>query len=89
MSRVRLYGSSKGMPFQRSTMTLDEEPRPSTNRPGAAEASEATVWASSAGPRVKAGMIATPRRSDGAHVDASASGVKPSAPSASDDHRSV
>ena len=42
-----------------------------------------------AGPRVKAGTIAVPRRSDGAHTDASASGVKASAPFASADHTSV
>ena len=33
--------------------------------------------------------MAQPSRSDGAHTDASASGVKASAPSASDDHTSV
>ena len=52
MSRVRLYGSSNGMPFQRSTMTFDDVPIPSANRPGAASASEPTHWASVAGPRV-------------------------------------
>ena len=33
--------------------------------------------------------MAVPRRSDGAHTEASASGVNPSAPSASADHTSV
>ena len=33
--------------------------------------------------------MALPSRSDGAHTDASASGVKPSAPLASLDHTSV
>ena len=42
-----------------------------------------------AGPRVKAGTMAHPRRSDGAHTDVSASGVKPSAPLDSADHTSV
>ena len=49
MSRVRLYGSSKGMPFQRSTITLDEVPMPSTKRPGAAWASEPTLLGQRAG----------------------------------------
>ena len=52
MSRVCLYGSSKGMSFQDSTITLDEEPMPRANRPGATDAIEATDWAMSAGPRV-------------------------------------
>jgi hypothetical protein len=52
VSRTRLYGSSKGMPFQRSTMTLDEVPTPSANRPGAAAASVAALIAKVAGPRV-------------------------------------
>ena len=59
--------------------TVRAPPRPTTPPTGP----------SSAGPRVKAGMMATPRRMDGAQVEARASGVNPSAPSASDDHRSV
>ena len=51
-SRVRLYGSSKGMSFHRSTMTLDEVPTPRANFPGAASARAAALWARSAGPRV-------------------------------------
>ena len=62
---------------------------PSTNRPGAACASDPVDCARHAGPRVNAGMIAVPSRSDGAHCDASTSGVKPSAPSDSADHTSV
>jgi hypothetical protein len=77
------------MPFQPSTMTLDEVPTPSANRPGAAWASDPTLWARQAGPRVKAGTMAVPSRSDGAHTEARASGVKASAPLASDDHTSV
>ncbi len=88
-SLVRWYGSANGMPFHRSTITFDEEPTPITKRPGAASASAATDWASSAGPRVKAGMMATPRRSSGAHCDARASGVNPSVPSASEDQASL
>ena len=77
------------MPFHPSTITFDEVPRPKANRPGAAWASEPTLWARHAGPRVNAGTIAVPRRSDGAHTEASASGVNASAPFASDDHTSV
>jgi hypothetical protein len=52
MSRTFLYGSSNGMPFQRSTMTFDDEPMPMAKRPGAASAIEATLWAKHAGARV-------------------------------------
>ena len=52
MSRTCLYGSSKSMPFQRSTMTFDDVPMPMAKRPGAAWASEPTDWAKHAGPRV-------------------------------------
>ena len=52
MSRVFLYGSSNGMPFQRSTMTSDDVPMPNAKRPGAASAIAATLIAISAGPRV-------------------------------------
>ena len=89
MSLVRWYGASNGMPFQPSTITFDEVPMPKAKRPGAASASEATDCAMHAGPRVNAGTMAVPSRSDGAHTDASASGVKASAPLASDDHTSV
>ena len=88
-SRTFLYGSTNGTPFQRSTMTLLDEPMPMANRPGAASASEATHWARHAGARVNAGTIAVPRRSRGSHAAARASGVNASAPSASADHTSV
>ena len=52
MSRTWRYGSSKGMPFHRSTITFDEVPMPNATRPGAASARVATDCASSAGPRV-------------------------------------
>lgn len=89
MSRTWRYGSSNGMPFQRPTITSDDVPMPKANRPGAASANDATLWASTAGPRVNAGTMAVPSRSDGAHAEASASGVKASAPIASADHTSV
>ena len=38
---------------------------PKAKRPGAADASDATLWARHAGPRVKAGTMAVPRRSVG------------------------
>ena len=53
------------MPFQPSTITFDDVPMPNAKRPGAASASEATDWAMHAGPRVNAGTMAVPRRSDG------------------------
>ena len=88
-SRTRWYGSTNGTPFQRSTMTFDDEPMPMANRPGAASANEATLWARQAGARVKAGTMAVPSRSRGSHAAARARGVKASAPSASDDQMSV
>ena len=89
MSRTCRYGSSKGMPFQPSTITFEEVPMPNATRPGAASARVATDCASSAGPRVNAGTMALPSRSDGAQAEASASGVKASAPLASELHTSV
>ena len=88
-SRTRAYGFSKGMPFQRSTITFEDVPIPITKRLGAASARLAALIASSAGPRVKAGMIAIPSRASGAQAAASASGVKPSCPPASEDQKSV
>ena len=89
MSRTRWYWFSNARPFQLATMTSEEAPSPNANRPGAASARAARLWASKAGPRVYAGVMATPRLSAGSHAAASASGVKPSAPSTSADHRSV
>ena len=51
-SRTFLYGSSNGTPFHRSTITLLDEPIPIANRPGAASAIDATLWAIHAGARV-------------------------------------
>ena len=62
---------------------------PKAKRPGAVSAIAATLIAMRPGPRVKAGTMATPRRASGAHWLARASGVKPSVPPASLDHRSV
>ena len=62
---------------------------PNATRPGAASASDATHCASVAGPRVNDGTMADPSRSVGAHTDARASGVNPSAPLASLDQTSV
>jgi hypothetical protein len=52
VSRTRWYGCSNAMPFQRSTMTFDDVPMPSANRPGAAWHALATVDASVCAPRV-------------------------------------
>ena len=84
-----LYGSVKGTPFQRDTITSEEVPRPNVKWPGAASARAATLWARRAGPRVYAGMMATPSCSAGVQAAARASGVKPSTPSVSADHTSV
>ena len=88
-SRTFLYGSSKGIPFHRCTMTLLDEPIPIAKRPGAASASVATDCAKQAGLRVYAGTIAVPKRRRGSHAAAIASGVNASAPSASADQISV
>ena len=89
VSRTFVSGRSNGIPFQRSTITFDEVPTPSAKRPGAASAIVAALIASRPGPLVKAGTIAVPSRSDGAHTEATASGVKASAPPASLDQASV
>ena len=70
-------------------MTLDDEPMPSTNRPGAAASRLAVCDASDAGPCVYTGMMAVPNRSVDDHCDATASGVNASVPSVSADQRSV
>ncbi len=88
-SRVLRYGSVKSRPFQLPTITGLDAPSPSTNRPGAAAASEAADIAISAGPRVKVGTIAVPSRSVGSHTEASASGVNASVPFVSADQTSV
>ena len=76
------------MPFQRSTITSDEEPMPSTKRPSDASASAAACMARSAGPRVNTPAIPVPRRMRSVQAAASASGVKASAPFVSALHRS-
>ena len=78
VSRTRWYGLSNVMPFQRSTITFDDVPRPSAKRPGAAWHIDATVDASVCAPRVYAGTIAVPSRSSGAHCAATASGMNAS-----------
>ena len=52
VSRTRLYGSVNGTPFHLDTITSEEVPSPKVKCPGAASARAATLWASSAGPRV-------------------------------------
>ena len=52
MSRTFLYGSTNGIAFQRSTITLLDEPMPIANLPGAASARVATLCAINAGERV-------------------------------------
>ena len=50
MSRVRWYGWSKGMPFQPSTMTLDDVPMPSANPPRGGLGQRADALGEAAGP---------------------------------------
>ena len=78
VSRTRWYGFSNERPFQRSTITSDEVPMPSANRPGAAWHALATVDASVWAPRVYTGTIAVPKRSECAHCDAATIGVNAS-----------
>ena len=89
VSRTRLSGRSKGMPFQPSTIRSEEEPIPSTKRPREASASAAASWASSAGPRWKTPTIPVPSRARSVQAALSASGVKPSGPFVSPLQRSV
>jgi hypothetical protein len=86
--RTRPSGRSKRISFQRSTITSDDDPRPRTKRPPEASASAAACCASTAGPRVNALTIAVPSRIRSVHAAASASGVNPSGPFVSADHRS-
>ena len=88
VSRSRVSGFSNGTSFQRSTITFDDEPRPSTKRPPLASASAAACWASTARPRVYGFTTPVPSRIRSVQAAASASGVKPSAPLVSPVHRS-
>ena len=78
VSSTRFSGRSNGMPFQRSTITFDDAPRPSTKRPPLASASAAAVCASRAGPRVKTLTIPVTRRTRSVCSAAITSGVNPS-----------
>ena len=88
VSRRRESGFSNVRSFQRSTITSDEAPRPSTKRPPLASASAAACWASTAGPRVNGFTTPVPSRIRSVQAAASASGVKPSDPLVSPVHRS-
>ena len=77
------------MPFQPSTITFDDVPDAEHEPARRGLGQRGHALGQAAGPRVKAGTMAVPSRSDGAHTEASASGVKASAPLASDDHTSV
>jgi hypothetical protein len=80
VSRTFVSGRSKRMPFQRSTITSDDDPSPRTKRPPDASASAAACCASTAGPRVNAETMAVPSRMRPVQAAASASGVNPSGP---------
>src|SRR5436190_530855 len=77
-SRVRVSGFSNGIPFQRSTMTFDEEPMPRQKRPPESCCSDAACWASTAGPRVKTLTTPVPTRIRSVAIAATVTGVKPS-----------
>jgi hypothetical protein len=87
-SRTRVSGFVNGTPFQRSTMTFDDDPRPRQKRPPEASASAAACCASTGIPRVNGLTTPVPTRTPLVHAAASASGVKPSGPLVSPVHRS-
>ena len=87
--RHLLSGFSKGMPFQPSMIRSEEAPMPSAKRPPEASASAAASWASRARPRCITPTTPVPSRSFSVQAAARASGVKPSGPLVSPDHRSV
>lgn len=89
VSARRVYGFSKGILFQRSTMMSLEVPMPSTKRPGASSASCAALVAIRAGPRPKTPATAVPKRSVSLPVAETASGRKPSLAATSSDQQSV
>ena len=89
LSRTRVSGFSNVRWFQRSTITSDEEPIPSTKRPPLASASAAACCASTAGPRVNGFTTPVPSRIRSVQAAARASGVKPSEPLVSPVHRST
>lgn len=84
-----MTGLSNGMPFQRSTITSDEEPMPRQKRPPLASCTAAACWASTAGPRVKTLTTPVPSRIRSVQAAASTSEVKPSWPPVSPDQASV
>ncbi len=88
VSRTFVSGFSKGIWFQRSTITLEEEPMPRQKRPSLASCSAAACWASTAGPRVNAFTTPVPSRMCSVHAAASAIGVNASVPVVSPLHRS-
>ena len=68
LSRTCVSGFENSRWFQRSTITSDEEPMPSTKRPPLASASAAACWASTAGPRVNGFTTPVPSRIRSVHV---------------------
>ena len=77
------------MPFQRSTITFDDDPMPSTKRPPDSCCSDAACCASTDGPRVNTFTTPVPRRMRSVAVAARATGVKPSCPATSPGQPSV
>ena len=84
-----MRGFSNGIPFQRSTITFDDEPMPRQKRPWLASCIAEACWASTAGPRVNTFTTPVPSRIRSVQAAASSSDVKPSWPPVSPDHASV
>jgi hypothetical protein len=89
VSETLVSGFSKGIWFQPSTIRSEDAPRPTAKRPPLPSAIAAHCWASSAGPRWKTPTTPVPNRTFSVQAAAKASGVKPSGPLVSPDHRSV
>jgi hypothetical protein len=89
VSRTRVSGRSKGIPFQRSTITFDDDPIPRQKRPSDSSPSAAACWASTPGARVKTFTTPVPTRIRSVAIAATVGGVKPSQPATSPGQPSV
>ena len=78
--RIFASGRSNWSSLKRSTITFDDAPRPSTNRPALASCIAAAVWASTPGPRVNGLTTPVASRTRSVTGAAIASGVNPSVP---------
>ena len=83
VSRTRVYGLRKPMPFQFSTIAGELAPMPNTNRPPATSATPAAACAIVAGPRTNTFAIAVPKRNCSVQERPRAAGTNGSMPSTS------